>query len=110
MFNACALSTSSSFTNSEFVYPNSNVKQISADKVTASKTKFCGILPMIKWSGFSQETRDATVAEAKSLAGADILINGTTSYTDTNYFLFSLCTTETTGYPAKMTVGESQLK
>ena len=96
--------------HTDFVYPNSNVEQTSSRQVEGSSHKLCGIF-LFSWGAPDLDMLDRAVEEAKSRGGADLLINAQYSSKITFIpYLFSICSTNVSGYPARMEIGKQELR
>jgi hypothetical protein len=107
--SACAFSQSTRVPASHFVFPNSNVVPTKF-LTSGSSSTLCGFL-IFQWNGFGYEEQEEAFNQAIKKGSGDILINAhlSTSMIMVPY-LFSVCTTSVEGNPAKMTVGQQELR
>ena len=105
----CAASQSTRVPASHFVFPNSNVVPTKF-LTSGSSSTLCGFL-IFQWNGFDYEQQEEAFGQAIKKGGGDVLINAQMS---SSMFsipgLFSVCTTSVEGNPAKMTVGQQELR
>ncbi len=109
LFTGCAVSNiGGTYTNKQFVYPNSNVTPLGLTSAKKTKVQFLSLNPV------SFKKKDYEKAERKALSAypdADILINGSADWTTTwilgPYLVFY--TYSLTGEAAKMVVGKQDI-
>ena len=96
--------------HTDFIYPNSNVMALSASPVTADASTVCGVL-IFPIGGLDTDDMKQLLDDAKGRAGADVLLNANIeTSTFMIPYLFTLCSMEVSGYPAKMEVGRQELR
>ena len=102
----CTTSMGAQQPNTQFVYPNSNVKILGPTSASVTKQGFVGtnVIPT------GDDVRQAYDEALSKRQGANVLVNFSENTDFTTYFIWSTATYTIEGQAAQMEVGQQRLR